>query len=1019
MSFLGGRQPAAAVPTQLNSINVDQSRYGDPVPLLYGVQRIPMTLLWYGAFTSSAQYSSGSGKGGKGPPSSYAYTASCVMGLCEGPISAIKQVWKDKDLTTLATEDLTLFLGAGGQTAWPYLTSNFPAQAVPYDHTAYVAEANLALGNSAALPNYTFEAVGFLAQPGTPITFTGGIAANGYSTTIAGTSPVADGLWDVTFSDNESRTATFATVSGTTTVSWDSTLGLINAVSSSAIAGGYDAEPSAVLLDYCTDVNHGAGFAALSSTIQGTGPTTWQTYCIANGLYFSPWEDTQRPAADFLKDMLEMTNSNGVMSAGTYYIFPYGDSPVTGNGRAYVPNLTPLFFFDDDDLMPNNQGTNTDPVVMTRKSLKTETYNVVRIEFLDRGNSYNMALAEWTDPLDIAVNGIRVMPNKTFHQICDARVAHQVAGLIGQRQLYILNTYAFTVRADYSITEPGDLVAVTDSLVIDGIETRLGLVDRLLRVIETEDDQNDIFTITAEEMFIGTASAPKYNFQSAQGYAANFAVEPESAGVPLIFSAPAPLVGAGGGYQLWVAAGPGAVGEWGGAQVYGSLDTVTYSYLGAFNGQARYGSIPANVGTTDASVNVTLTAAAAADGLQLTPASASDYANNRSLIYLDGEIIGFEGATLIGSGEYTLSPVTRGLFGTGPSPGVGLAHTAGAKWARLDETILKTPFDAGMVGQTIDLKFCAFNSLGRATQTLADATAYPHLIEIANGGALLAGPLTLKGFQMGISGNQIFKSTNTAAWDSGAWSLQGYTNGAFVSFRPAQANLAFLLGLHSAPGLTSYAALDYALYCTEGGALYAYESDTASAVLGTYVAGDDLSVTYDGAIVRYIQNSNLIRQVSAPKDLTLYVNSAFYDYNAAVTDIRLGADGVSTPVLFVSRGNCLVSDSLIFKQGGTSSWVHDDAYSINAYPTCNLIFKTNDTTGQIAAGFCTSIPQSPDYALLDYAFFCLGGTYYVWVTGVGEVGGVTGTYTTTSRFTITYNGTAVVLAIDGATVHTV
>ncbi len=387
----------------------------------------------------------------------------------------------------------------------------------------------------------------------------------------------------------------------------------------------------------------------------------------------------------------------------------------------FTPNLTPLFLFTDDDLMQNNQGTNTDPVVVTRKPLH-DTYNVVRVEFLDRGNSYNTALAEWTDPLDIAVNGIRVMPNKTFHQICDARVAGTVAALIGQRQLYIRNTYQFTVRADYSILEPMDLIALTDA--------GLGLVDQLLRITEVEDDQNDIFTITAEEMFVGTATAPKYNFQAAQGYAANFAVTPFSVATPDVFTAPPNLVGAGGGYELWVATASSGLtysgstsGDYGGADVYASMDGNTYSYLGQINGMARYGTITAVVTAAQTSINVALLATAAAEGLQLTSASASDFANNRALIYLDGEFICFESASLIGAGEYTLSPVTRGLFGTAPVP-----HAAGARWARLDESIFKFAFDPGMVGQEITLKFCAFNSLGRNTQPLDEAVAHVYTI---------------------------------------------------------------------------------------------------------------------------------------------------------------------------------------------------------------------------------------------------------------------------------------------------
>jgi hypothetical protein len=1005
MSFLGGKVPAAAVPTQLNSVNVDQSCYGNPVPLVYGVPRCKMTLGWYGAFTSTPQYASNGGKGGKGPPTSYNYSASAVMIVCEGPVNPPLQIWKDKDLTTLATEGLTFFSGAGGQTAWPYLTSNFPSQAVPYDHTAYAAEANIQLGGSAAMPNYTFEIPGFFSGGGTPISFTAALSIGAISATLT-SAVLANGVWDIHFSSNESRTCT---VSGTS-ITWDSTMGLIFAATNAGTAGGYDAEPSAVLFDYCTDPNHGANFSHLNPTIAGTAATSWQTYCVANGLLVSPLEDTQRSGTDFLKDMLEITNSNGIMSAGVYNIVPLGDAPVSANGRTYTPNNTPVFAFGDDDFMANNQGSNDDPVIMTRKSV-TDTYNVVRIEYLDRGNSYNVALAEWTDPLDQALNGIRVMPNKTFHQICDARVAYNVAALIGQRQLYIRNTYQFSVRADYSLLEPMDLVSITDA--------NLGVVNKLLRITETQDDENDIFTITAEEMFIGTASAPKYNFQPAQGYSANFANPPISVGTPLIFTAPPALVSAAGGYELWVAAGPASGGEYGGAQVSASMDGTTYTYLGTINGQARYGTTSGSMTTTQTSVTLVLNAGATADGLQLSNASAADFAANRALIWLDGEIIGFENVSLISAGTYTLSPISRGLFGTGPSLGVGSTHASGASWARLDEAIFKFQIDPGMIGQTIDLKLPTFNSVSRATQTLASATAYSHLITASSGNALIGGQLKLIGRGVTINGQSAFKTAATSAWDSDAYSVQGYTNGAFATFQPGQVNNQFMMGLNSDPTTDSnYTSIDYAMYSTTTGLLQAYGSGTFLAALGAYVRGDVLTVSYDGAFVRWIQNGNLLYQVPAAANLTLYLDSSFFDPGCTLNNIQFGPYGTATPVLWIARGFANVSDENVTKQGGAGSWTDTDAYSISGYPTCHIIAKANDTTHDVMIGLVAgSPPGAINYTGLTAAInLQTGGTTIIYESGTST--GVTNTFTPQDLFAITYDGSTINYLKNGVSMRT-
>jgi hypothetical protein len=569
---LGGGKSQSTTDTRLLGMGVNSATYGNAIPLGYGQNRIPMFLLQYVNFVATPHtttQSGGKGGGGGSSNTTFTYSASPVMGLCEGPITGIGQVWQDKAITSLAALGFTLFSGAGGQATWSYMTTNFPAQAIPYDHTAYVAKANYSLGSSAALPNLTFEVTGFLPY----------------------------------------------------------NAGTIN-----------DAEPSAFLLDYCTDANHGANFPFLSAGIQGAGVLTYQSYCIAMGLLLSPFELTQRPANQFIKEILEITNSGAVWSAGVLNINPYADVSVTGNGRTYTPNLTPQFAFTDDDYMPSSSGG--DPLIVKRIPT-SDTYNVVRVEYLDRTNAYNVAIAESSDARDIALNGVRVMATLTYHSITTAPVARQVAQLILQRQLYIRNTFVFSVRADYCLLEPMDLVSITDSA--------LGIFNKLVRITEVQDDEHDQLTLTAEDMLVGTASAPLYNWQLAQGYAANYNTAPPSVASPLIFAAPPLLVSAAGGYEMWIAIDQAAAGSWGGCDVYMSLDGTSYIFAGTINGAARYGSLTASLANhTDPDTADTLSLAltnAAATTLQILSGSAADYNNLRTLMYVDGEIIAYQTAT--------------------------------------------------------------------------------------------------------------------------------------------------------------------------------------------------------------------------------------------------------------------------------------------------------------------------------------------------------------------------------------
>jgi hypothetical protein len=85
------------------------------------------------------------------------------------------------------------------------------------------------------------------------------------------------------------------------------------------------------------------------------------------------------------------------------------------------------------------------------------------------------------------------------------------------------------------------------------------------------------------------------------------------------------------------------------------------------------------------------------------------------------ELVGPETATLTGSNAYNLTPVFRGLLGST----IG-AHSSGALFARLDNSIFSYQLPAAYIGVTLYFKFASFNIWGNATQDLASCTAYTY-----------------------------------------------------------------------------------------------------------------------------------------------------------------------------------------------------------------------------------------------------------------------------------------------------
>ncbi|MGC8518460.1 MAG: phage tail protein, partial [Steroidobacteraceae bacterium] len=159
-NFMGAStgQPVATQATRYNGMQVQGSQYGLGLTIVYGQQRIPGNLIWYGDF-QSVEHAQSVGKGGGGVSTSYTYSSSFQLALCEGPVSGLVTIWKDSGTTTLSDINGTFSAGASGQPAWSHLSG---AEALQYTNVAWIGCLNLALGSSPNVPNFNFEIAGML-----------------------------------------------------------------------------------------------------------------------------------------------------------------------------------------------------------------------------------------------------------------------------------------------------------------------------------------------------------------------------------------------------------------------------------------------------------------------------------------------------------------------------------------------------------------------------------------------------------------------------------------------------------------------------------------------------------------------------------------------------------------------------------------------------------------------------------------------------------------------------------------
>ena len=692
-------QPTASQPSAAQGINVQTSVLGKVIPIVYGTTRIAGNLILYGNFESIAvmsQPTASGGGGGKGgifgggqaaPPGSvtYNYFAAFAFALCEGPISTVNRVWRDKDVLTLSALDMGIAgFGNYGQGAWSLtvswdmqvgdsvatnignnqtktssagistITGNSGAVTsgnAHYNGIAYVSADRYALGSSAVMPNHSYEILG-------PLLIGSGID---------------------------------------------------------------DADPSQVIMELLTNEHYGLGFP---SALIGSF-TTWSDYCFAAGLFVSPAYVSQTAMTSIIEEMCIASNTAAFWSSGKLNFTPYGDEDLSGNGHTYTAPSAPLFSLTDDDFIArpqSSEGNAVGPVVVTRKR-PADKMNSIKIEYLDRSNDYNPGIAYANDQALIDAYGLRTNGSSQLHLFCDGTPATLCAQLRLRREL-ICNVYHFDLDQRYIVLDPMDIVAITDSA--------LGLTAQWVRIIEITENDDGSLSISAEEYSNGTGRAPSYTFASISGFLQNRDASPGPKNPPVFME---PSFSLAHGLEVWVAASAPTSAHWGGADVYISSDDLNYSLAGRINGSARVGRLTATLATYPLAISgltIDQTHTLSVDLTQsngvLTTTTTSQANNLASLCWVDGEFIAYATATLTATNKYNLTYLVRGAYDSDITAHNSVAVGATGNFVRLDGGVFKIPYTSDRVGQTLYVKFLSFNTLGGGQISLATAQAHSYTI---------------------------------------------------------------------------------------------------------------------------------------------------------------------------------------------------------------------------------------------------------------------------------------------------
>jgi Putative phage tail protein len=531
-----------------------------PVPILWGSGKLGTNLIEYTDF--KGKKTSQGGKGG-GKSSGTDYKATLQLGVCEGILDSVPLVLVNtNNQQTLSQLSFSLIQGAyPDQDPWDYMVTAHPGAARPYPGTAMVVGTNVDLGEGAAAPNYNMLCIRESLN-----------AANDNHFKASWCNP------------NHIQTTTYPKLR-------------------TAFPSGIPtADMALVIQDFLTNAQYGVqcfpsscldtSWLLSSSSATTTGDGALQTYLRALGIGMCPCLDSQETAQSILGRWAQLCNFATVWgtNAGGMALkcVPYGDESITANGVTYLPNLSVVYSFDDDDYLGDSS---EDPIAGTITDF-IDAFNVVRVEVSSDDGFFSGLPVEARDQNAIEKAGApRIMPTVTAHEIVGIEVGAIVAQLILQQGLYWRNTYQFKLASTFCLLEPMDMIALTDA--------NLGLNATPCRVTEIEEDEKGELSVTVQEFRQGVSTAVLYDKSTSGGTIPDLGAAASNVNTPVVLEPSNALVSEA---QVWLTVCGGNTSgtdaydpNWGGCQVWISLDNDNYELAGTIDGPNRMGHLTANL----------------------------------------------------------------------------------------------------------------------------------------------------------------------------------------------------------------------------------------------------------------------------------------------------------------------------------------------------------------------------------------------------------------------------------------
>ena len=140
------------------------------------------------------------------------------------------------------------------------------------------------------------------------------------------------------------------------------------------------------------------------------------------------------------------------------------------------------------------------------------------------------------------------------------------------------------------------------------------------------------------------------------------------------------------------------------------------------------------------------------------------------------------------------------------------------------------------------------------------------------------------------------------AWDANAYSVEGYRQGAFITFQTAQTDASCSAGFSENPSaLTSYSNIDFGYLCGAASDLYVVEGGVNQSSVGPYTSSTQLGIQYDGRTVIYYKDTTPVYSTLRGYGNPLYLDVTIRDPGAIVQNVHfapmggIGPTGIQGP----------------------------------------------------------------------------------------------------------------------------